>query len=79
MTLMHELRLTSFDELSRVRIGPRVLVQRAGSHYAARYEGCANFVFGETPAEAEEKLLSGRIGKQQRRAMKKWAGTNKQI
>ena len=46
---------------------PRTLqVQRAGSHFKARFAGRADYTFGTSPQEAEQKLRSGRLQHNQR-------------
>jgi hypothetical protein len=34
----------------------KVIIQRAGGFYRARYEGCENSCFGDTPKDAASKL-----------------------
>ena len=50
------MKVTSFAELSKLEVGSRIQVERAGTHYKARYAGCAAFVFGLTKQEAEKRL-----------------------
>jgi hypothetical protein len=46
----------SFKELRKLRIGPTVQIERAGSHFKARHPGRSEFVFGTSPADARRNL-----------------------
>jgi len=45
-----------FETLTKQPKQQKIQVQRAGSHYRARYAGQAACCFGETPQEASSKL-----------------------
>ena len=50
-------KVNSLRELSKLKVGPVVQIQRAGGHFKARFRGNANFVFGASAAEAHQRLL----------------------
>jgi len=54
-------RVTSLQDLERLKLGPKVQIQKSGGFFTARYEGRADFAFGTTHQEAEQKLRSGRL------------------
>lgn len=47
------IRVKSLRELRKLL----VQIQRAGSHYKARFAGHSTFTFGATPEEARQRLL----------------------
>ena len=60
---LRDLRKLNFD---------KVQIEKAGGLFKARFAGEANYVFGETPEDAEQKLRSGRLGRGQNKCYTKF-------
>ena len=50
------MKVNTLKDLRKLNVGPPIEIQRAGSHFKARWRGRANCVFAPSAEEAAQRL-----------------------